>query len=279
MRKNYLLFAAWAAMVIMFASCFNNAKARLGKIVAEVNKECPVPTGIGMFERVDYDGEIITFVYTIDNDMVTVDKLKQKKAEAKKVFSNNLSKKTVRQLLQEMVKAKVALRMDLTDVRSSTRMNIDFAPNELEEILKNPPGDDNELTLQSEVMLANLMTPTDIDFATVLDSVTLSKTEFTYEYTYDDTQIKPTMITEEAVSQLKSEHFQQLVEMMRLESGATLKSCIKACCETNRTFVNVYTGKNTGKVFQYSHSPKELEDAIRKSESLIDPSTLPSFNR
>ena len=265
------------AMVLM-TSCFNNAKARLGKIVEEANKECPVPTGIGMFERIDYDGEIITFVYTIDNDMVSVDKLKENKDAAKDIFSNNLSKESVRLMLQEMANAEVALRMELTDTRSGAHMNVNFAPNELKEILKSPPGDENELTLQSEMMLANLMTPTVIDFATVLDSIALTPTAFIYEYTYDDTQIQPSMITDEAVSQLKYEHLQQLADEMRKESAGTLKRRTKACCETNRSFVSNYTGKNTGKTFQYIHSPEELRDAIRKSESTINPSTLPSLN-
>lgn len=279
MRKNFILFAAWAFIAVMFTGCSKISQARLYQAIEEANKECPIETGIGTFDRIDYDGDIISFVYTIDNDLISVDKLKVKRNEAKQVFSNNLSKGTVRALLQEIVKAKAALRLDITDARSAAHMDIDFTPEELQGILQRPAGNDYELTLQSETMLTNLMTPTEIDFVTVLDSVSLSKTEFTYHYTYDDEQLTADKITATTVGQLKEEHLAGFIQMMRTPAGESLMNCLKACCETDRKLHHIYKGANGGKPFDYSFSPQELDDAIRKSKAVIDPATLPALNR
>ncbi|MBR5687059.1 MAG: hypothetical protein IKX36_03780 [Prevotella sp.] len=278
MKKNYIAFMAWAVIAVMLTGCLTNKKSRLHRAIAEANKECPVETGIGTFDRIDYEGDVVTFVYTVDHDVISVDKLKAKEEGAKQVFSNNLTKEGVKPLLHEIVGVDASLCLDITDANSKAHMDIDFTTDELKKLLRKPVGNNNDVILQGEVMMTNLMTPAEVDFVTVLDSISLTKTKFIYHYTYDDNVLTADKITDAAVEQLKQENLNGIITMMRAPSGDNLKSCMEACVNTDRTLYHIYRGKNGGKPFQYSFSPDELDAAIRKSKAAIAPGTLPSLN-
>ena len=275
MKKQLILWLAMIAVALPLSTgCFNNSKSRLSRIIAEVNRDCPVNTGIGTFDRIDYVNDTVVFMYTLDNPMMSVDKLKKKKAEARKIFANNLYKGSVNQVLQEIVSAGATLRLHIGEVLSTDAIEFGFSKEQLQQAIAAPAKDDDETLLQSEAMMLNLMSPVVVDQYTTIIGGEKSPKAFTYLYTYDDASISSSFLTKEYIQTLKESHARQLVSQMKTPGGKALKTCLQACVNTHRSLSTHYEGEKTGHVFEYSFSPEELSSLISRSSAVVDPDNI-----
>lgn len=275
MKKQILFWVAWVAIILSLpVGCLKNPKMRLNNIIAEANKQCPIHTGIGTFDRIDYDDDVVTFEYTIDNPMMSVDKFILKKAEARKIFANNITKGSTKQVLQEIVNGGASLRIQIRDVLSTKTASFDFTVEQLQDVLNTPPGNDDETALRGEEMMLNLIAPVDVDEYAKIIGGQLTPTSFTYLYSYDDERISPANFSASAIAAIKDTQGKQLISQLRADGGNVLKKFFQACINTKRSMTHLYRGEKTGHVFEYSFSPSEIESIIRKSKARIDADEL-----
>lgn len=269
-KKNHLLTVLLSLSLLLTISCFNNSKSRLSRMIAAANKECPIETGIGTFDHIDYTNNKVTFEYTINSPMLSVDKFNKNPDASRKIFANNLTKGSVNEVLKEIVEAGASFCISIREEGTPAKASFDFSQEELKQIMSSPSQDDNETILVSEAMMLDLMAPVEVDEATVIKGGDLTSSAFIYQYEYDDRAVTASMLTKETIARLKEQHGEQLKMQLRTPAGVALKKCLQACIKTGRSLDNHYEGKNTGHVFEYGFSPSELEQLIRKSEALLN---------
>ena len=260
MKKQALLWMALVAVLLSLSGCQKNAKSHIQEMVEETNRQCPIPTGIGTFDRIDYADDVVTFEYTIDNQIVTIDKLNEKKKEARKIFANNLSRGgIVKEVLKEIAQADATLRLHMTEKGSMAEATFNFTEDELQQIANTPSGNDDETILQSAAMMLNLISPVEVDEVTIMTGGELTSSEFIYQYEIDDQNLPISTLTPEVIATLKANHAAQLRMQLSLPAGADLRQCLQACVNTHRSLTCRYTGKNTGRVIEYGHTPEEIK--------------------
>lgn len=162
--KNVLLILSIIAVMMGVSSCENENVKRLRRDVETADKECPVNMGmLGDMLNIKYDEDAkeVRMYFSINEEMVSIDGLKENEQISHQLMKLSFSKGDSRELMKLMIDAGAGLSVIYKSVSTGKSFKLKLPLDELKEIMDSSITDEeiNKMILDSQLSLENARCP------------------------------------------------------------------------------------------------------------------------
>lgn len=145
-------------VMVLFFGCAEN---KLKVAVEEVNKKCPVSLGaVGEMTSVVYEGDMVTFNFTLNEDFLDIDALASNPDNMKATILAGILNEKSKKMIEAMIDAGASFNMAFKGKKSGKEANVKLSPEELKEEVEKP-APTNEEKLKTAIASTNDQMPID----------------------------------------------------------------------------------------------------------------------
>ncbi len=155
-------------LMCVFCGCSEN---KLKTAVDEANKKCPQSLGaLGEMSSVGYEGNTVTFIFTVNEDFLDVDAISSNPDMMKATVLTGMKNEVTNKLFELMVESDASLNLVFKGKASDKEANLTFTPGEMKEELDKPMPT-NEEKLKAAIASTNEQMPLDTGTGIIMTEV------------------------------------------------------------------------------------------------------------
>lgn len=225
-------------------------ESNLAAAVKELQAACPTSLGdVGEFERVDFDGKNLEFVYSINEGLMNFDAFKENPDYAKAMFAN--PPVAIKEIFEMLLEEECGFSLRMTEKVTGKSTKCVLTKEDLKNIVTGAKSDDPIKILETKIAADNMQLPLNIEEGVTFTKVKISGAYVIHEYSVDES-----MYSMEALSGIKSELKQGVVS--NLINDPVGKNYARLCKNAGKGMIYRYIGSRSGAECVFEISVEEF---------------------
>lgn len=247
-------------LIVCLTSC-KSQSSKLGdklsdseieQLVKELNEKCPINYEIGKATSYSIEGKSIVINYSNDEDVLLLEKMDKNVVYDvwRLMYLDNCSKED-KNLVKSIVLSGYGIKCVFTGSNSNKKVVIDIT----NEQLKNNKPLTIEENITTNIEIAKVLLPQQLDKFTKMVEIDLDKEKLTYIYEINEDMIE--MSTIENDSSIKNSLDYNISQ--QFINNSSTGDLFKKLCLSGRGVSYRYIGSKTGKIVELNYSSQELK--------------------
>ena len=261
MKKLFSIITLCLLVAVMFSCKDDTSKSDLIRLVGEMNQQCPIEMDYVTCQSVEIQGNDVIMNYMIDEDMLSLDVMKQKPDLAKKYGGSSIFNENADTKLGDLIlKSGCDFIANYKGSTSGDVVSLKFTNDEIKDIKAHPIS--KEELLDWDIEATNSLLPKKLDYVTTLVSLTRDGDVVTYTYEIDENELDMATVIA-GKKQLKETLASQIAELNSPTS--TAQTFMRLLRGAGKDLHYVYQGNESGQSLEIEFTNSELNEMLNQS--------------